>query len=167
MVEIWDIVDSDGVPTGKTTVRGHMHFEKGEYHLVVHIWVIDSGNRLLIQQRAAHKQPMPGEWAATGGSAIAGESSRQAACRELYEELSIAADPVELQLAARRIRKNAVNDIWYLRRDVALETLSLQKEEVSAVRWVSMQQLQNMVQTGEFHNYGSEYFKTIHSLLNA
>lgn len=167
MVEIWDIVDCDGVPTGKTTVRGHMHFEKGEYHLVVHIWVIDSGNRLLIQQRAAHKQPMPGEWAATGGSAIAGESSKQAACRELYEELSIAANPAELQLAAQRIRKNAVNDIWYLRRDIELETLSLQKEEVSAVRWVSMRQLECMVQNGEFHNYGKEYFKTIHSLLNA
>lgn len=38
----------------------------------------DSRGRLLIQKRASHLKLMPGIWAATGGSAIAGEESEGA-----------------------------------------------------------------------------------------
>ena len=80
--EIWDIFDADGNPTGRTVVRGRYFLKPGEYHLVVHIWIVSSDGRLLLQRRSDKKRLMPGEWAATGGAAISGESSFEGAKRE-------------------------------------------------------------------------------------
>ena len=83
--EKWDILNEKGVPTGRTTLRGNYLFKKGEYHLVVHIWIVSEDGRVLIQRRSEKKPLMPGEWAATGGAAKAGEDSFSAASRELFE----------------------------------------------------------------------------------
>ena len=53
-MEIWDIMNEDGVITGKTAVRGRTVLGRGEYHLVVHIWVISSDGNFLIQIGRAH-----------------------------------------------------------------------------------------------------------------
>ena len=86
-VELWDVFDSFGNPTGKKIARGTGILKPGEFHLVVHIWVVSSDGRVLIQRRSDERKLMPGEWAATRGAAIAGESSFQAVKRELFEEL--------------------------------------------------------------------------------
>ena len=88
-MELWDIMNEDGVVTGKTVVRGRTVLKHGEYHLVVHIWVLGSDGNFLIQRRSEKRKLMPGEWAATGGATIAGETPFASARRELYEELSI------------------------------------------------------------------------------
>ena len=75
-VELWDVFDENGIPTGKTALRGRSVLSPGEYHLVVHIWVISKSGLFLIQRRADDKKLMPGEWAATGGAAVAGEERK-------------------------------------------------------------------------------------------
>lgn len=160
-MESWDILNERGKTTGKTVVRGNVQLNPGEYHLVVHIWVIDSNDRFLIQQRSADKLLMPGEWAATGGAAISGESSVEAAMRELHEELGIKADKEQMIFIKRLTRRNSFVDIWMLRSDIKMSDLKLQKSEVSAVKWVTAEQLNNMVKSGEFHNYGPGYFETV------
>ena len=94
--EIWDILNEKGCLTGKTAIRGIGALKPGEYHLVVHIWVVSDDGKILIQQRSQAKKLMPGEWAATGGAAISGEDSFKAASRELFEELGIASTPETL-----------------------------------------------------------------------
>lgn len=60
---------------------------KGTYHLVVHVCVFNQKGEMLIQQRQPFKQGWPNLWDVTmGGSALAGETSQQAAMRELKEE---------------------------------------------------------------------------------
>ena len=39
-IEIWDVLDENGPPTGKTALRGQGILKSGEYHLVVHIWIV-------------------------------------------------------------------------------------------------------------------------------
>ena len=51
---------------------------------------------------------MAGEWAATGGSVISGETSEDAAKRELKEELSINGDPVDRGLIAQAKQENMI-----------------------------------------------------------
>ena len=58
----------------------------GEYGLVVCVWVCDGAGHLLLTKRATEKKSFPNTWENSGGSAWAGESSRQAIARELYEE---------------------------------------------------------------------------------
>ena len=49
MTERWDILNEQGVLTGKTAVRGIGALKPGEYHLVVHIWILSDDGKILIQ----------------------------------------------------------------------------------------------------------------------
>ena len=119
---------------------------------------VDGKGKILIQRRSDSKPLMPGEWAATGGAAIAGEASRFAACRELKEELGIDKRRDELLYVTRMIRRNSLLDIYLTFTDCNPEELTLQQDEVAEVKWVSADELAEMVKNGEFHNYGKEYF---------
>ena len=159
--EVWDILDERGLPTGRTTLRGNYVFKKGEYHLVVHIWIVSSNGRFLIQRRSETKKLMPGEWAATGGAAKSGEDSFSAASRELLEELGIKSDKETLKFLKRIKRRNSFLDVWVIETDVPAEELTLQKSEVSAAKWVSEETLRQMIKTDKYHNYGKEYFSAV------
>ena len=165
--EIWDVLDSNGLPTGKTAVRGKCFLRPGEYHLVVHIWIVSPDGKFLLQRRSDQKQLMPGEWAATGGAAVSGESSFAAARRELFEELSIPSDETTLKKILRLKRRNSLLDIWLITCDTNPQELKLQKSEVAEVRWVDESQLHDMIGKGLFHNYGKEYFKQVLDAINA
>lgn len=164
--EKWDVFDADGRPTGKTTLRGHCVLGQGEYHLVVHIWIVSRDGRFLIQRRSDNKKLMPGEWAATGGAAVSGEDSFTAARRELFEELGIRSDKNTLKRLARIKRRNSLLDIWVITTDVSEERLFLQKSEVAEAKWVSEDCLRDMIKNGNFHNYGKEYFDTVFCRIN-
>lgn len=160
-MEKWDILNADGTPTGKTTVRGRCNLKQGEYHLVVHIWIVSSRGELLIQRRSENKKLMPGEWAATGGAAISGEDSYTAANRELYEELGIPSNKQTLKKLTRIKRRNSLLDIWFINSDIAVNKLRLQENEVSEAKWVSRDVFNQMVNNGDYHNYGKEYFDVV------
>ena len=160
MMEQWDLLDSKGQPTGRTIVRGEP-LRAGQYHLVEHIWILDAKGRILIQRRADHLRLMPGVWAANSGSAMAGESSEDAARRELMEELSIRVAPGELVYGGRMRRRNSFTDVWLLYRDIDPSALRLQKEEVAEVRWVTPEELTDMIGNRTFHHYGGAYFQFV------
>ena len=160
-MEVWDVLDKDGMPTGKTVVRKRVCLAKGEYHLVVHIWVLGSDGRVLIQRRSFDKPLMPGEWAAIGGSALSGETAYAAAKRELAEEMGIEAEEEELRLIKRMVRKNSILNIFLVLRDTPISELALQESEVSEAKWVHRNKLRQMIKNGEYHNYGKEYFDAV------
>lgn len=160
-MEKWDLLDASGNPTGRTIVRGE-RLQAGQYHLVVHIWIVDSRGRLLIQKRSPNLRLMPGMWAATGGSAVSGEISSDAARRELAEELGILTYPNELTYMGRLRRRNSHCDMWLLRSDVDAASLHLQEEEVARAMWVTWDRLMEMVRQRRFHNYGRPYFQWLH-----
>ena len=160
-MEIWDIMNERGEITGKTAIRGRTSLKPGEYHLVVHIWIMSSKGEFLIQRRSESRKLMPGEWAATGGSAISGENSEIAARRELYEELGIIGNENNMRFMGRLKRRNSFLDVWFVVCDEKSENLKLQQSEVAEAKWVSADTLKNMINQRLFHNYGREYFKAI------
>jgi len=158
--EIWDLYDANGRKTGKTMLRGE-EVPFGMYHLCVHIWPINSKGQFLIQQRSATVQWKPNLWATTGGSAISGEDALAAAVRELAEELGYHAAPGELIRIACLKRTNSFCNVFVIRLDIPLESFTLQKEEVGAVRWCYADQLLRMVSDGTMYNYGDAYYRML------
>ena len=161
ITEKWDVLDRNGKATGRTTLRGRNFLRQGEYHLVVHIWIISDKGDFLIQRRSDEKKLMPGEWAATGGAAISGENSFTAARRELFEELGIKTNSDTLLKLLRIKRKNSLLDVWVTTFNQNSDTLQLQKSEVAEARWVKKEELEKMIEAGQFHNYGREYFDKV------
>ena len=93
-MELWDIYDIDRQKTGKLCQRvDGKALADQDYHLVVHICLFNPQGQLLIQRRQLDKAGYPGLWDVTAaGSALAGETSAQAAARELFEEMGIRHD---------------------------------------------------------------------------
>lgn len=149
-MEKWDVYDVDRQLTGKTMVRGEA-FEEGAYHLVVHVCVFNSEGKMLIQQRQLFKHGWSGMWDVTcGGSAVQGESSRDAAHRELLEEVGIDIDFSSIRPDLTTNFEYGFNDIYIVQKDVDISTLELQYEEVKAVKWASCEEIYSMIDDGTF-----------------
>ena len=78
-----DIYDENRNPTGRVHRRGST-WKPGEYGVVVCVWVYDGTGHLLLTRRAKGKS-FAGTWENSGGAVKAGETSRQAVARELFQ----------------------------------------------------------------------------------
>ncbi len=94
--EMWDAYDAQENKLGYEVRRSMAKsLPDGVYHVVVMVYTITKSGKVLTTQRARNKT-YPLKWEVTGGSIIAGESSREGASRELYEETGISRKPDEL-----------------------------------------------------------------------
>ena len=101
-MEMWEVLDNEGNPTGKIIKKNEqIFFDKNFYHLGAEVWIINSDNKILIQKRSKQKKIFPNVWAMTGGSVILGENSRETIVREAKEELNININPSELILITK------------------------------------------------------------------
>lgn len=152
-MEIWDVYDSERQQSNKQVYRGSK-LDGGEYHLVVHICIFNSAGEMLIQQRQSFKKEWPNMWDVTaGGSVLSGESSNQAASRELFEELGLAVSFEEFRPNLTINFDQGFDDFYLLEMDTDLDTLVLQQEEVQSVRWANEQEIQMMIAEGSFVPY--------------
>ena len=142
-MEYNDIYDRNRRPTGRVHVRG-TRWEPGEYGLVVCVWVYDGEGKLLLTRRAPEKS-FPGTWENPGGAAIAGESSRQAIARELFEETGIRAGEKEFELLGSGLEGNVHYDYYCLKRNVPLEDIVLLPGETDGAQWATFDQVRQMV----------------------
>lgn len=157
-MEYWDIYDKDGNFTGRKKGK-YEKWDKDEYHLATEVWVINSKKQILIQQRSEKCQLLPGIWALTTGRVVSGETTRQGCIRELKEELGIEAKEEECNLV-KSLLKNRLGMIWdiyFLRKDVELEDVTLQKEEVSRVKLVNTDKFRDMLKEGIMCEYSEVY----------
>lgn len=146
-MEFNDIYDKNRNRTGKLHRRGTC-WKFGEFGLVVCVWVYDGKGNLLLTRRAPGKS-FAGTWENSGGAAKAGEGSRTAIARELFEETGIRAEKEEFEYIGSGRARHAHYDFYCLKRETPLEEIVLQPGETDDVRWVSMEQARTMVKAGE------------------
>lgn len=143
-MEFNDIYDEDRNLTGRVHRRG-TRWKKGEYGLVVCVWVYDGKGRVLMTRRAPEKT-VPGTWENSGGAAKAGETSLQAIVRELREETGIRAEPEEFELIGSGRDGNTHYDYYCLHRYVPLEDIVLQPGETDDAKWVTLPEVHRMIE---------------------
>ena len=165
-MELWDLYTKDRERTGKTMVRGAKHPE-GFYRLAVHVCIFNSSGQMLIQQRQLTKFGWPGLWDMTAsGSVIAGETSGAAAERETREELGLSIPFADLRPALTIHWPEGFGDIYLLERDVDINALTLQTEEVRAVKWADEAEIEEMLSRGEFIPYYRDFIGLLFYLRN-
>ena len=140
-----DIYDENRNLTGRIHRRG-TPWQAGEYGLVVCVWVYDGRGHFLMTRRAKGKS-FAGTWENSGGAAQAGESSRQAIARELFEETGIQADPEEFELLDTDKDRSTFYDHYCLKRQVALKDIVLLPGETDDVQWASFGKVHWMIRT--------------------
>lgn len=146
-MEWFDLYDKNRRPLGTTHQRG-IPLPKGTYHIVAHVWIIDSRGRLLLTLRSPEKPNYPNTWAITGGAVVAGETSLEGIAREVFEETGIRAGTEEFRLLGSTRRKDSFSDTYLLKKDVPLEELVMQEGETCDARWVTRREFEALIARG-------------------
>ena len=134
-------------------VRGE-GIPQGAYHLVIHVCVFNPEGQLLIQKRQPFKEGWSGLWDLTvGGSALKGEMSNEAAQRELLEEVGIAHDFTDIRPSVTMNFSFGFDDYYIVEMTPDIHTLTLQAEEVEAVKWATLEEILKMIDQGTFIPY--------------
>ncbi len=142
-MEFNDIYTADRQLTGRVHRRGSA-WKSGEYGLVVCVWVYDGKGKVLLTRRAPGKS-FAGTWENSGGAAKAGETSRQAIARELFEETGIRAQEDEFELLCSDRDNHTLYDFYCLHRQLPLEEIVLLPGETDGVKWATFNQVHEMI----------------------
>ncbi len=149
MEEFFDVLNENGNYTGKVESRKKCHKE-GLWHKAVVVFIINSKNQVLLQRRSPNKRMWPNMWDVTaGGHVLAGEFGFQSIIREAKEELGIELDKNEMIFLGASISTNIKGDIvnkhfneyYVVNKDLDEKKLTLQKEEVSEVKWINKDEI--------------------------
>ena len=162
-VELNDVYDENRNLTGRVHRRG-TPWKVGDYGLVVCVWVYDGAGHLLLTRRAKGKS-FAGTWENSGGAAKAGETSREAVARELFEETGIRAEPEEFELLDSDMARNTVYDHYCLRRKIPLKDIVLLPGETDDVMWASFGKIHWMIRTGKICKIIAHQFRRQEHLL--
>lgn len=149
MEELFDVLNERGEYIGRIESRNTCHKE-GLWHKAVVVFIINSKQQVLLQKRSANKRMWPNTWdVSSGGHVLAGEFGFQAAIREAKEELGIELSKNDIIFIGSVISDNAKGDIiarhmneYYIaQKDIDIDTIELQLEEVSEVKWVDKNEI--------------------------
>lgn len=159
-MEILDVVDDSGKPTGETIERGEAHRE-GVQHRTAHVWIARNKNgriQLLLQKRCMQKDSFPGCYdISSAGHIPAGVDYVASALRELKEELGVKAkaeDLIDCGLLKKQVDTEfhqtpyhdyQISRVFLLWLDWEEDAFTLQEEEIDSVRWMDYAQCRGMV----------------------
>lgn len=176
MAEFLDVLDEKGNPTGDKKLKTEIHRD-GNWHKAVHIWIINSEGRVLIQKRSPTVDNLPNMWdIPSAGHISAGESPITSAIRETEEELGLKLGENDFEylfsVTQEAIREGGqyinreFNDVYLVKKDLDLSKLKLQKEEVSEVKFIFYKDLEAVINRGdkEFVSHPEEYKKLFQEL---
>ena len=164
-MEFNDIYDENRNPTGRLHRRG-TRWHKGEYGLVVCVWVYDGNGRVLLTRRAPGKT-YAGTWENSGGAAKAGETSLEAIVRELREETGIQAQPEEFELLESGKDNIAFYDHYCLHRTTDLSKIVLLPGETDDVQWATFDEVHQMIRTKQICSVIAKQFLRQEPMLKA
>ena len=153
MEERFDVLNELGEFTGKTATREECH-KQGLWHRAVYAFIIDKNKNILLQKRSANKKLWPNMWDVTvGGHVDSGEFGRQALIREVKEELGININDNDIKYLVGSTSINEQGDIinkhfnecYLITKNIDINDIKLQQDEVSDVKYFSKEELLNRI----------------------
>lgn len=152
-MEILDVVDENNNLTGKTEDRKIVH-EKGLWHREVAAWIMNEKGEVLLQKRAPSKKKNPNKWGLTAGHVDAGEKIEDVMHRETSEELGVDLKNFSLiktlKLEDRGSDDSVINNhfvyMFFKNVKFKLEEYTIQKEELSEIKYVTLEELEKIVE---------------------
>ena len=147
MAELRDLYDINSNKTNKTYRKGEI-IPTGYYPMVVMVVIRNSKGEFLMQKRVKSKG---GDWGVTGGHPKSGETPLEGIVTEVKEELGLNFRQEEFIEYDSGCDGKDCYKMYFITKDIDIEDIKIQKEELSEVRWFSMEELNNMVKTKELN----------------
>lgn len=166
MKEIIDELNDKGEVIG--AIDKDVAHKEGRLHRAIHLWIINDDGEILLQYRSGDKKLYPNTWdVSVGGHVSTNEDSIEALSRETKEELGIDLDlgsveyfgTIHERLKHDDIDSNELVDVFIARQNINKKDIMLQKEEVSDIRWVSIEEMFHLIDNNQLLPHEEEYKK--------
>lgn len=146
-MEYLDVYDNDGNITGRKIIRGDKTavLNDNEHIALSVIFIENSTGEFLIQKTSKEKG---GEFSFTGGHVDSGETPLEAIRREVKEELDVDITGTIEEYGFLSYDK-PLRYLFYLKQDINLKDISVQKEEVDNVKYMSVFKIKELIENDE------------------
>ena len=135
-MEYLDLYDENRKPLGRKVLRSKdMKLEDGEYINIVIVFIENSEGKFLIQKTSKEKGSV---FATTGGLVKSGYTP------DLTEH-----------------KPHVFQDVYYMKKDLDINSLKLQKEEVEYVVWLSKDEINSLISEDKFRKGNIEGFNYV------
>ena len=146
--------DSKKILTDEVIKKGEK-VPSGRYYITVIVFIENNQGEFLLQKRVKEKD---GKWATTGGHPKAGESSLEGIVTEIDEELGIRIKQNELTLFKTIQTEDDFVDLYYLKKNLKIEDIKIQSEEVAGVMWASREKINELIINGTFSSSHKNFY---------
>lgn len=163
-MEYLDLYDENKNLTGEKVLRSKdMKPEKGKYISIVIVFIQNNEGKFLIQKTSKEKGSV---WATTGGLVSSGYNADETIVKEIEEELGLTIDFNELEHISTERREFAFQDTYYLKKDIDINDIKIQEEEVEFVKWLSIDEIKELIKNNEFRKGNIDSFLKLIEMLN-
>jgi isopentenyldiphosphate isomerase len=146
-------------------LRSECHGNPALVHRVAHVLMFNSRGELYLQKRAANKDIQPGKWdTSVGGHLDPGETYKQAAVREMREELGITGAALE-HLYDYPLRNTIESENVRTYRAEYNGKITCDPHEIEAGRFWTLDEIRKTLGTGVFTPNFEEEFERYSKLL--
>ena len=157
MKEKRDLYDINSNKTDLTYYKGDT-IPEGYYPMVVMVVIKNSNGEFLMQKRVENKG---GDWGVTGGHPKSGETPIEGIVSEVREELGLDFSNENFIEYDSGCDGKDCYKMYFVNKDINLEDITIQEEELSEVKWFSMEDLEKMVETKELNEDQISCFKKV------
>ncbi len=159
-MELLDIYDDKGNKTGRTIIRGDKtaKLNKHEHIALSVIFIENNKGEFLIQKTSKEKG---GSYSSTGGHVSSGYSPLETIIKEIKEELGIIINPSKIEEYGYLSYDMPLRYLYYLKDDIQLSNITLQKEEVDYVKYMSIPDIYHLIDTNQMVESHGIMFKEL------
>ena len=143
--EYTDLYDENKNLTGEKLFREKgtkLIVPNGRYSIVVLAFIENSKGEFLFQMTSKRKKNV---WATTGGHVKSGQTSKEAIIEEIKEELGIDINEDEIKLFKTYKYDDAFKDVFYIKKDIDINSLTYQEDEVEYVKYLTKDEILDLI----------------------
>ena len=159
-MELLDVYDNYGNVTGRTIIRGDKTavLNENEHIAVAVIFIENDKGEFLIQKTSQEKG---GQFSSTGGHVDSGETPLVAIKREVKEELGFSVDDDQIEEYGFLSYDKPLRYIYYLKKNIPLDKLTIQKDEVAYVEYMSASKINELINANQMLKSHGIMFKDL------
>lgn len=159
-MEYLNLYDKEGNLTNEKGIRGET---TNKLIGIVLIFIENSKGEFLIQKTSPSRDSV---YATTGGHVSYGSTFEETAINEVKEELGIDITNDNIILMNTYIRERVIQKIFYLKKDISINDITIQEDEVETIEWLSKEKINELIENNEFRASNIEPYKFVIEKIN-
>lgn len=164
-MEIRDLYDENRILTGDVIQEGEA-IPSGRYYITVVAFIENSEGKFLMQKRSSKEKIDKSKWSSTGGHVKSGETSLKGIKTEIKEEIGINIDNNKFKLFKTIKSEDDFVDLYYIYTDFKESDMELEENEVETAKWLSIAEIKELINDGQFVASHEEFFYECLKYLN-